>query len=281
MKTLPPLPWNGGDRLISLLAMKDYLASRLPVVCDHLSHCVINGMAFLQFKRPADQKQLKAEITERLKAIVPDLEFLGLRFTKIAVERAIPLVAEWNSDEVFKNVGIIDTRLKDELAQFHLLYLSDEERAFYAKPELFGPQFRTAFPNANYEITEAGNCFALGRYTACVFHLMRATESGLEAVHAGVGLPPLSKTTWSWHTVLAEIDRKIKANDSASPVDPTWKAHSSFFKTAHGFLFAIKQPLRNETMHMETSYGENEAGRVFDAVRSFLTHLATQLKEVP
>ena len=274
------LPWNGGDRLISLLDMKDYLASRLHVVCEQITACHICALSIAHKGDSETQKKKAAEVAGRLKAIIPDLDFLGLRLTKIAVERAIPLATAWGENEILDNVGEIDSRMRDELSFFHLLYMSEDERRYYDKKELFGEHFRTAFPNANNEITEAGSCFALGRYTASVFHLMRATESGLEAVYVGVGLPPLAKNTWSWHTVLSEIDKKIKENDSAS-TDPTWKTQSSFFRNAHGFLFAIKQPLRNETMHLETSYGEGEAERVFDAVRSFLTHLATRLKETP
>ena len=37
----------------------------------------------------------------------------------------------------------------------------------------------THFPGASFDVTEAGNCFAFERFTACVYHLMRVAEFGL------------------------------------------------------------------------------------------------------
>jgi hypothetical protein len=52
---------------------------------------------------------------------------------------------------------------------------------YRATSPLFGGDVDLKFASASFEISEAGKCFALGRYTACVFHLMRVMEVALDA----------------------------------------------------------------------------------------------------
>ena len=51
------------------------------------------------------------------------------------------------------------------------------------------------FPSAAFDIDEAGKCLAIGRSTAAVFHLMRALETAIRAVHQGKAFfsPEISK----------------------------------------------------------------------------------------
>src|ERR1700687_6353897 len=48
----------------------------------------------------------------------------------------------------------------------------------------FGYDVAKAFPRASDDILEATKCYALERYTASVFHLMRAIEIGLDPPEA-------------------------------------------------------------------------------------------------
>jgi len=64
----------------------------------------------------------------------------------------------------------------------HLYFLVPENRkGLYYQDDrpLFGEAVANAIPNSTVEIAEAGRCFALERWTACVFHLMRAVELAL------------------------------------------------------------------------------------------------------
>jgi hypothetical protein len=45
-----------------------------------------------------------------------------------------------------------------------------------------------SFPDAAYDLKEAGNCFAFERFTACVYHLMRVAEFGLVSVAQSIGV---------------------------------------------------------------------------------------------
>jgi hypothetical protein len=74
------------------------------------------------------------------------------------------------------DVRVLRETLESELDGRLFLFMPPEESAYYDKEDLFGIKDR--FPEANKEIITAGNCYATGSYTACVFHLMRAVEIG-------------------------------------------------------------------------------------------------------
>src|SRR5216683_4653264 len=64
-----------------------------------------------------------------------------------------------------------------------------EYAQYFENAQLFGLEVFNAFPRANDDVTEAGNCLALERSTACVMHLMRAAEVALRALAKALGVP--------------------------------------------------------------------------------------------
>ena len=68
-------------------------------------------------------------------------------------------------------------------------------------------------------------------------------------------------------------DKKLKS--SRKPRG--WRR--SFFPEAFADFRYFADAWRNYAMHGKTQYGETEAEKVFEHVRSFMRHLATRLKE--
>jgi hypothetical protein len=56
----------------------------------------------------------------------------------------------------------------------------------------------TNFSSTSFDIEEAGKCFATGRNTATVMHLMRVMEIGLKAAAIGMNVPDPEKATWNF-----------------------------------------------------------------------------------
>ena len=218
-------------------------------------------------------------IASNLKAVLPELEFLELRLTRMYVQRVLPTVGGWTARDVAEHMRIVDERMKDELAMFSLIYLSPGEREYYQVSDLFGPAFKEAFPAANAEVTEAGTCFALGRYTASVFHLVRATEIGIGVVEAALGIGGTDTAPRAWGEVLRDLDDAIVENDRALITDPEWVEGAAFFRRAHGLLSEVRSKLRGESLHVETAFGQSDSEQVMSAVRAFLSHLACRLRE--
>jgi hypothetical protein len=136
-----------------------------------------------------------------------------------------------------------------------------EDVGFIGKMEPFRA-VEKAFPSTRYDLEEAGDCFALARYTASVFHLMRVMEAGLKTVAKALGIAYSS----NWGRCLAEIDKQGQQSEP-------------FFAEAATYLKSVKNVWRNPTMHVERMYSEQEAERIFNAVQAFMQHLASRLTE--
>ena len=121
-----------------------------------------------------------------------------------------------------------------------------------------------AFPKAAEEISKAAKCLALQRNTACVFHLMRAMELAVARLADAIGTG--KPTDKEWGKILSGIGQAIEALPKGSERDRWSESHSH--------LYHVKQAWRNDTMHPKKTYSEEQSQAVFDAVRSFLTHLA-------
>jgi len=90
-----------------------------------------------------------------------------------------PLVAR--SFQLYAND--LSGRFKDELSMKRVLMLPFEKSGYYdGSKAMFSDNVRDAFLSADHDMNEAAKCFALGRYTASVFHLMRIVEVGLNVL---------------------------------------------------------------------------------------------------
>jgi hypothetical protein len=172
--------------------------------------------------------------------------------------------------------------MNDELGLAMLFSVKPENAKYYEPPEpLFGKTVADQFPSdASAEIDEAGKCFALSRHTACVFHLMRILEVGIGAIRYSLGMPdPVKDADRNWGKMLKTIKAEIDRRNAAKPA--AWKnaADKDFFEGAIASLDAVKNVWRNATMHVEKTYGEEQAEHIFNAVRGFMSKLAERIDE--
>jgi hypothetical protein len=165
----------------------------------------------------------------------------------------------------------IEGRIYDELDLMSWFCIDKRKADFYepAAP-LFGAEVDLKFPSAKYEIEEAGNCLALRRSTACVMHLMRVLEVGIQAVAEDLGV-----TAQDTSALLDQIERVIpevilRRN---SPEDEQWLSEA----TAHFRL--LKDTWGDYAMHVHETYNEEQAEVIFEQTRICMQHLATRLAD--
>ncbi|WP_299620514.1 hypothetical protein [Pelagibius sp.] len=167
-------------------------------------------------------------------------------------------------------------RMRDELELTPCFVLESSRGRFYEPEEpLFGNAVASFYPSAYQEIEEAGKCLALGRSTACVFHLMRTMEVGVRAVANGLRIPdPTKPAEKNWGAIIRKIHEAIVARQR-------WrrKADKAFYEEAVASLDAVKNPWRNATMHVEKTYTEEEAENIFYIVRGFMMKIASRIDE--
>jgi len=167
-----------------------------------------------------------------------------------------------------------------EIEGIYLLHVPFNKRAYFDGKELFGADVARAFPSVIVDIEEAGKSFALERYTACVFHLMRVMEVGLRELARSLSEPSLDpKKNPSWEQILRRCDDELKKPRKERCAE--WQGDDQFFSEATASLRAVKDAWRNPTMHVDISYDEDKSRDVFSTVGVFMRALARKLKEIP
>ena len=113
-----------------------------------------------------------------------DLPLSVVLTEKIQASFAAPATATYGS--FIEMVHVLFHRTCDEFAAppFRFLAIAPEKAKLLQPAPPFGYDVAKAFPRASDDILEATKCYALERYTASVFHLMRAIEIGLDPPEA-------------------------------------------------------------------------------------------------
>jgi hypothetical protein len=210
------------------------------------------------------------------------LNVLNAKITLMALAEYDATLANMPTWEaISKHAMDISRTLRRELTQAKVLSLNAQEANFYQPAQaLFGPVFESRFPTMGaFELDEAAKCLALGRPTACVFHLIRLLEVGIKALALCLGIPdPVKPSQRNWTLILSNIMSNGIAEkwpDAASRMNPKCK----MLEELHASLDAVKNPFRNPTMHIENKYTDSEAQHLFALVKGFMMKLSDRMDE--
>jgi hypothetical protein len=181
----------------------------------------------------------------------PQLSFTSLMTSRIAELRA---------------------RIEDEIETRYLFAVSaDSARYLDRSKSILSTEIEATFPESIFDLHEAADCIGLSRFTASVFHLMRAMEIAIARVggHLGATVVNADGKGLPWGVLVANIKARVDQMPAGSEKDE-WQTISAMF-------YAVKEAWRNNTMHPKQTYTEEEAIEVFDAVRTFLRRLSIVL----
>ena len=175
-----------------------------------------------------------------------------------------------NSTGRFKNYSKeLLIRVEDELSTKKVMILpSNKERYYNPKEPIWGKEVQDKFLDMIEDITEANNCYALGRNTACVFHLMRVMEKSLQKLADKLGLSITSICDKEWQLIINDIRGKLKTL-YPKHADPDRIKYESIL----GHLETVKIAWRNPTMHPKATYTEEEAKAILNAIEIFMKDL--------
>jgi hypothetical protein len=206
-----------------------------------------------------------------LNELAGQARILELSVSALHIDKIQRSLRSMNMQTILKTFGELGNMVQLELQTKTFMYIPQEKiKYFNDARSLFGQSTLDKFPSVISEVEEAGKCYAAGRNTATVFHLLRVTEAGLKAIAKELSIP--TDTNRSWDSIL----KKIK---SAAEVQHPRDEWTSFYTDLVGRMHAIKDAWRNPTMHIEKVYGSEEALDIFNVVLSFMRHLATKLNE--
>jgi hypothetical protein len=219
----------------------------------------------------AECKEQVDEAQDILSKLDQECELLELGITRRIID---DLQGRLRSlDMMALGLGVREVRrvLHHELQSKTFMYIpQDKIKYFNDARSLFGRETLDRFPSVIVEVEEAGKCYAAGRDTAAVFHLLRITEAGLKAAAKALSIP--TDTNRSWDSLLKKITSAVQVQHSRDE----W---TEFYTDLVARLHAVKDAWRNPTMHIEKVYGSEQALDIFNGVSSFMRHLATKLLE--
>ena len=210
---------------------------------------------------------------DHFKDIKSECATLELTYCSLHIDRFLRATENGHltNGELHTKSDELANRVRDELQSNVFMHLPKEKARFFTESRnIFGQGTLEMFPSIIVEVEEAGKCYAAGRNTAAVFHLMRIMEAGLKCAAAELSIP--TETNPSWHSILKKFDEAIQAKH----VHDDW---TDFYNGLRARLYAVKDAWRNPTMHIDQNYGEEEALDIYNNVTSFMRHLSTRLSE--
>jgi hypothetical protein len=269
--------------------------------CDEARRRIVDGtFNSTEFKLSGKAKPSELE----LKRILNDLSALADLCDDVGLNSAHSLVSsirfhiegqgEGGSDDAeyssltaeLRNAidAVIFDFVKRKFAQIPV-----EFSGFINNDSMFGPEVNSAFPDAAFDLKEAGNCIAIDSGTAGVFHLMRAVEWSLRGLcaHLGVGRvrraykPHKQKYTaiaWAqWERMLEEVQKRI--DEKVDKLGPGKKKQElqQFYYPLMQELRGFKEAFRNHVMHSRATYTQKAASDICDHVGRFMKPLAQKL----
>jgi hypothetical protein len=165
------------------------------------------------------------------------------------------------------------------LSKRKFAYIPPPNDEYFEQEKLFGEEVYLKFEKARSELKDAGNCFAAGLPTACVFHLMRVAEFGLREIAKKVrvrlidkGKPhPVEFATWD--KVIQGINNQITAARTL-PHGQRKNKRLQFHSNAAEQCTYIRDLWRNDVSHTRKRYSDNEALGILGRVRDFMQLLA-------
>lgn len=276
-------------QLASLFEMLTYHAGLLHLFCSEL-RTLIDGLTHGVHKRGGGSVVTEDEIREARTVIAhlyPEAKRTHLNRT---IERldilnlSLPryVLLKHTVADLLREMGEIDFSIGKDLGDKQFLCLLEDEAKYYDKPELFGPKVKTNFPDANKEITEAGNCYATGNYTACVFHLMRAVEHGARAMVKALKVRRrLSRPVelCQWGELLTAMEQGLATAATGRRRSVVVSEKSEFFNHAVAQFRNFKDAWRNNVSHTKKRYEPGETKDIMNNTRQFMQHLALRIKQ--
>ncbi len=176
--------------------------------------------------------------------------------------------------------ALIDAML-GQLRRRYYIAIPPDVADFYEKPESKFPLSLVMFPSSSSDIKEACRCFALERYTACVFHAMGILQVGLYALADECKVAfPFKIELADWENVIAGIESKIKAMNGL-PKSNQKDADLKFYSSLATQFRYFKNAWRNHVAHLREEYDKDQAHSILIHVRDFMELAGTRLKEIP
>lgn len=226
--------------------------------------------------------------------IVADAEnirdFPSLRSTASTVGRALSSANAGRAlsfDSLWTHLEHLRVSLHKDLWDHPFILVRKDLSQLIDSEAPFGPEVNRAFPSAVYDLQEAGNCLAVGCFTAAVFHSMRAVEVGLRSLCKHFDISEVNgphgesvKVEFlTWETLVGQIQAAITAKEGRMPKGEERQEFASYFRGLLLQAINFKEAYRNHVMHSRVNYNEDSANGILRDVERFMRELSISVTE--
>jgi hypothetical protein len=171
---------------------------------------------------------------------------------------------------------VLNETIEDGLRYIGFYHYPSAKRDLISKAEEQWRPTISAFSSARPDVIAAVDCYALGHYTASVFHAMRVLEHGLKEMAASVNL---SFDTQVWHDIISQVENRVREIGDKWPKGTLKTDWMGFYSGVAKDFFHFKDGWRNHVSHNRATYDEATAHNVLEHVRTFMNYLSTRLSE--
>jgi hypothetical protein len=229
---------------------------------------------------PSHVSAAKANHDESLGRLLLLCQSLEFSISAIKIQKTLDLL-RLNLNRTTRGVferasAVIASTIEEEASARAYYVLAPGKSEYYAVRDPLGEAVSLAFPSTKFDAMEASRCYALGRNTACVFHLMRVLEWGLSALATAFKVEFKHR---NWEQVIHDIELAIGDPNQLKALGGDWKDDREFYSQCISYLRIVKDAWRNYTAHARGKYDEQEAFELMGGVRGFMQKLSCRLAE--
>lgn len=264
-------------KLVSLLDILKHDAQAFVLLMGSL-HYMQGTLQFEDISAPLPE-ELIPNIQKTVNTIADQCKKLKLNSALKVINYIANNFTESKCGQLCQSLSILKDIIHEELGEHVFLIIPQERAIWLNKQDAFGQNVSEKFNSAQGDIIEAGSCYAVGLYTACVFHLMRVLEHGLGALAKDVNLKFYRQ---SWGVIINKIqdkiDEEIKSLNKLQKEPVRTERLTFLSQTAKEFVY-FKDGWRNYAMHGLKEYDGPKALSILNHVKTFMALLATRLIE--
>jgi hypothetical protein len=254
-------------RLISILSMLRFHAEKFLGI-KHLVDQVASYAHYREDVKLEEDIHIKLkEDADLLISMLSDLELkASAKFAQLYRDRLN--YTDIIDDSISHLFWSLYISIKNEFENQIFLMIPSKKAIFYDSGiQFFNQEVKDRFSDLIYDIDEACKCYAFGRSTACIFHLMRIMEKAVQQLGNTFGVPLVDEK--NWQTILT------KTRNAVENKYPNERDRNRIqYENTIAQLESVKIAWRNPTMHPKSTYTEDEAENLLRVVKMFMNDLA-------
>lgn len=202
---------------------------------------------------------------------------LGLRTASITASQVMGALRERQSrGKIVDLLEQLSHRILDELSYEFFLQLTPQEAERYEKWESGWEKIIAKFPDTARDVEEMNKCFALGRYTASMFHALHVAEWGAISLGVLIGVDDAKR---GWGATKNKLKTIIQGGHCKLP--PELSGKFEFLEQMNREIESMALAWRNKVDHAanhlyvvpNTEFTADIAKHVISAVRVFMIRL--------